>query len=126
MDPADSYWVSEFDGVTTVHPIAVALVLACGIAMLVLPRRYATWPLFVVACFVAPAQRVVVFGLNFKFLRLMVLFGTMRVLLAGEWTAFRWCLVDRLMLAWGISKTILYTMLHGTTAALVFQLGATY
>jgi hypothetical protein len=119
-------WSSEYDGVTTVHPVGFALVLACGMAVLLLPRRYAVWPFIFLACFVSSAQRIVVLGADFNFLRIMVLFGTMRVLLMRETHPFRWRPVDVVILTWGVCKTTIYTILHETPAAFVFQLGTTY
>ena len=75
-------WVDQ----TTVHPLGLALVMILGMATLCVNRRYVLLPLFIMACVVTPVQRVVVFGLDFNFLRLMVVFGWLRLVLRNELT----------------------------------------
>jgi hypothetical protein len=111
---------------TTVHPVGLAVLLAMSVTMLLVPRRYAIWPMIVVACFIAPAQRVVVFGLDFNLLRIMVLFGCVRLALRNEWRSLRLRLVDYVIVAWAVSGTICYSLLHMTGGAVVFKLGTSY
>jgi hypothetical protein len=78
------------------------------------------------ACFVAPAQRLVVFSLDFNLLRLIVLFGWARVLLRKETTHFRWNTLDACMLAFTVATTGLYTLQYGSVSAFVNRLGASF
>ena len=73
----------DYIGQTVLNPLGLIAILVLGTAMVVLPRRYAVWPMIIMGCFVSPAQRIVLFSLNFDLLRLMVLFGTTRVLTRG-------------------------------------------
>src|SRR4051812_25094834 len=91
----------DFDGVTTVYPLGLAAVCICALCMLTVPRRYALWPILALTCSVPAAQRVVVFGADFNFLRLLVLAGTLRVALLEEWRGFSWKPVDLVLLVWG-------------------------
>ena len=116
----------EWADQTTLHPVGLAMVLACGLAAIVLPRRYAVWPFILIACFVAPAQRVVVLGLDFNFLRLMVLFGWTRVLARNEWRDMAWTTLDTLLIAWAAVSTVTYTLLMGSSAAFVNRLGISF
>ena len=84
-DPNVDVWFNQ----TTLHPLGIIAILLLGVATIVVPRRYALVPALVVACFVAPAQRVVLATLDFNFLRIMVFFGWARVLLRGELASFR-------------------------------------
>lgn len=109
-------------GQTTVHPLGLSLLLAMGVAMLVVRRRYAVWPMIVVACFIAPAQRIVVAGADFDFLRIMVVFGWLRLVLRGELRPMRWGAVDVATIAWVL---VFFTMslLRLGTDILANQLG---
>ena len=111
---------------TVLHPVGLGLVLACGAILLVLPRRYSVWPFLVVACFVAPAQRIYVFGLNFDLLRVMVLFGWVRILSRNEAAVVRWKPLDTVMVVWAIVSVFSYTFLFGTVQAFVNRLGVTF
>ena len=74
----------DFHGQTVLNPIGLVAIIVLGTAMLLLPRRYAVWPMIIMSCFVAPAQRIAVFTLNFDLLRIMVIFGTARLLEIGR------------------------------------------
>lgn len=111
---------------TVLHPLGLTAVLILGITMLLSPRRYALVPLAIMMCFIAPAQRIAVFTLNFDLLRVMVLFGTARVLGRREWRGFQWRLLDVMIIAWTIVGTLAYCLLFATPEALKFRLGASY
>ena len=68
VDPS-TVFVQEFHGQTTIHPLGLGLALLMGVLVLTVPRRYATWPVFALACFVASAQRIVIVGADFTLLR---------------------------------------------------------
>jgi hypothetical protein len=111
---------------TTLHPLGIVAILLLGVATLVVPRKYALVPALVLACFVAPAQRIVIASLDFNFLRVMVFFGWARVLARGEIAGFRWKLLDTLVVAWGCCATVTATILYGTAAAFINRLGLLY
>lgn len=126
MDQVASPLATDYHGVTTIHPLGLAIALLMGLALLLAPRRYAVWPMIATACLVASAQRIILLGLDFDLLRIMVLFGTARVFLRNEWRGFSWRPVDAAVLAWAITGTIAYTMLYSSVAAFKFKLGANY
>lgn len=122
----DDSFRADFVDQTTIHPVGLLAVTILGFALLLLPRRYAVWPMIVMACFVAPAQRLAILSLDFNLLRVMVIFGLLRLLMRGEHEAFRWRPVDSLVICWAGAGTASYTLLQGSGAALVYRLGVTY
>ena len=122
--------VSEFHqahfGQTLVNPIALAIVLICGIAMLLVPRRFAVWPFIAVCCFIAPAQRIAIFGVNFDMLRIMVLFGVARLAVRGEWNLQKWLLVDYLVILWAGYAVFATMIVHGSMEALKYECGIAF
>ncbi len=111
---------------TILHPLGLAMLLLLGLATLLVPRRYALVPALILACFVSPAQRVVVLSLDFHFIRAMTAFGLVRILLRGELKGFRWKPLDTAVVAWGVCATVAGSMLYGTSAGLVYHLGLLY
>ncbi len=111
---------------TNLHPVGLIAVILLGIAVLVLPRRYSLVPFLVVACFIAPAQRLVVMTMDFNLLRLLILFGWARVLMSGEGRGFRWKKLDVLLVLWTLSGTLIMTLREGTLAGFVYRLGLMY
>jgi hypothetical protein len=122
----EKHFEYEYYGQTTVHPIGLAALIVLGIALLLLPRRYAVWPIIVMACFIAPAQRIAVFTLNFDLLRIMVLFGSVRVLVRGETKEFVWHSLDIAVVAWAVVGTTAYILFWGDGSAIKYKLGVLY
>ena len=87
-------------------------VVILGLALILLPRRYAVIPMIIMACFIAPAQRIVFLTLDFNLLRLMVLFGWMRLMLRQEARGLRWRTIDYGIILWLLSGASPMTLLH--------------
>ena len=116
----------EWFNQTTIHPIGLVALAMLALTVLVAPRRFALVPLIVLACFVSPAQRVVVTTFDFNFLRILVLCGWIRVLIRHELTGWRWKPLDVAVLTWALFATVTATLLHATMAAFVNRLGLLY
>jgi hypothetical protein len=112
-----------FQDVTNIHPLALAMLVVLGGAMLVVPRRWAGLPLMVMACFVPLTQKVTLAGLDFNILRLMVLIGLGRLVVHREYRPFFWNRLDTWMVLWTISFMVIYSLQQGTTGAFINRLG---
>jgi hypothetical protein len=119
-------FIHEWHNRTTVHPLGLALLVALGVAMLLVDRRWALAPLLVLACFIPPAQRLVVAGLDFTFLRLLVLVGWARVLSRGEYRGLHLGWLDGLVAAWVLVGSLVNILQWGTAEAAVNRLGFMY
>ena len=113
-------------GETTLHPLGLVAIVVLGCALLGVPRRYAIIPVLVMACFIAPAQRIVIASLDFSLLRIMVLFGWTRLIVWNEFRGVRVQPVDVVIALWALVGLATYTMYHGSMQALVFRLGSTF
>lgn len=113
----------EWANQTTVHPLGFVAVVVLGIIMLFVPRKYAVIPMSIMACFVASAQRIVVIGLDFDLLRVLVIFGWIRVFMYRETKGFVWKSLDIVLLLWAFSSTITYTLLYADMTAFINRLG---
>jgi len=111
---------------TTIHPIGLITVVALALFLFLSPRRWAPLAFILMACLVPSAQRIVVMGLDFNFIRILVIVGVVRVALRSEFSALRLIAADWVMLAWATSGTLMYTAQHGEVAALVNRLGVMY
>src|SRR5688500_14172258 len=89
-----AHWTHLYHNATTLHPVAVGLLVVMGVLTLFMPRRHAWLPTVVVACFVSPAQRILIFGADFTLLRLMILFLWARILLHNEAKGLVWKPLD--------------------------------
>lgn len=118
--------VKDVAGQTMLHPVGLIAVIVLGVAVLALPRRWAVLPMIVMACFIAPTQRIVIATLDFDLLRIMVVFGWVRLLVRGEARGLAWKPIDTAVVCWSLAGAAAYTILYGTTSAFVNRLGAMF
>jgi hypothetical protein len=126
MDAPQQYFVQEWHNQTTLHPVGLVAVIVLGLAMLVVPRRSAVLPMLIMAAFIAPAQRLVVFSFDFNLLRVMVLCGWLRILLRHEGEGFRWKKLDTAVLVWAITYCAVFVVQYMTLDAVINRLGWAY
>jgi len=124
--PASDVLLSELANQTLINPLALGFTIALGIALLVLPRRFAAAPIVIIACLLPLGQRIVIAGLDFTMLRILILVGWTRIFIRGGVGSFRPNWMDKIFFAWVISGTIVYTIQRASLAALVFKLGAAF
>jgi hypothetical protein len=86
----------------------VIMTVVLAILTLVISRKYLLLPFIVAACFIPHDQRIIFLGLDFTPLRLLVVFGVLRMLLRGEQRRIRWNLFDRMLFAWAICGAVVY------------------
>ena len=113
-------------GITILHPLALACTLLAGMLILVLPRKLALSPLLVAAIFIPMQQRIVIASIDFYMLRLLLLFGCVRVFLRSEYGNLMLQLVDGVIILFSISGTLFYSLLWGTSEAVTYRLGMAF
>jgi hypothetical protein len=91
---------------TVLHPVAGIILAAMVLMMLGVQRRYAIWPLIVIACFIPQAQRIAIAGLDFTFLRIMVVFAVLRIMLWGEYREFKFTHLDLSVLVFALLRVV--------------------
>ena len=120
------HFVKEYHNNTTVHPLGlVALALAIA-GIFLAPRRYALIPFILIACIIAPAQRVVVFGLDFTFLRLLTTVAWIRIIAHGENRGFTFTLIDKVMVVWVLFTLAISPLRSPSAAMVVYNLGVAF
>ena len=90
-----------------VHMVGLLMLLLAGFALLLVRRRYALVPIILVTMFVTVGQRIVVFDLDFSFLRILIILGWMRIWLRGEGRGFRMMPLDWMVVGWAASFTLI-------------------
>jgi hypothetical protein len=108
------------------NALGLALTIASGLMLLVLPRRYAIAPVIVICCYMTMGQSIVVAGCHFTMIRVLVVFGWARVLLRGEFQNIELNLLDRMIFWWTAISFVAYVGLWHSGDAVIYKLGATY
>lgn len=114
---------AEWANTTTLHPLAALGVMVCAVWILWAKRTSVPIPVLLAICFISPAQRVVVGGLDFSLIRVLVLVGALRVLYRREYKGLKWNVLDALACLWALSGALIYTLQYGTVAAFVYKCG---
>ena len=109
-----------------VTPLGLTLLLVTCVLMLVLPRRWALIPIFVLTCFMTGGQLIMVANLNFTLLRLVILFGALRILVRQEFRGLRLNVIDKTLIWYVFFSIVTYTALRLTAEALIYKLGGAY
>jgi len=110
----------------SVNPFVLVFVLAMGVLMLMLPRRYALVPFLLVAIFVPLGQCVVTMGLHFYMFRIMIMIGWIRVIVKSEYRSWQHNWVDDATLLTVLTGCTAYVILWGTSDAVINRLGMAF
>ncbi len=94
--------------------------------MLVLPRRYALLPVIIVTCFMTLGQVVMVGSLHFTMMRILVLFGWVRLLIRREFRPIHLNALDKSVLAWAVVAIVTHSLLWQTSDEFINRLGFGY
>jgi hypothetical protein len=114
------------EAITSVNGLGLCLTAASGIALILLPRRFAMVPILLLVCYMTMGDRIVVAGLNFPMIRILLMFGWLRLVVRREVGRFRWISTDSIIIAWALMRTVDYTLVRGTSTAFVNRLGYAY
>ncbi len=116
---------------TVVNPIVLVVILIAGVPICVLPRSKAIIPFLAAGILIPMDQVLVVGGLHFPMLRVLALFGFVRMIwekLSGKDEIFSGGMngIDKAMLVLTIFIALDGMLLWRVSAEVVFQLGNLY
>jgi hypothetical protein len=109
-----------------ITPFGLALLATMGLLILVLPRRLAFLPFIMAACYITLGQMVIIAGLHFDLIRILLLFGWVRLLIRKEVKAFDFTVIDKLIIAFVAAGVITATILTPTMDTLTNRMGQAY
>lgn len=113
---------------TVLHPLVAVVMCLAIVLMFLLPRRYVVVPLLLTALLVPIGQVMVVAGVHFMVVRIMILFGLVRLLMArvslrvsGLGGGFN--RIDEAFSLWAFFYALNFILLWMQTQALIQRLG---
>ncbi len=113
----------DFAGSSHVHPIGGVVVAAATVLACLVRRPLVPVVVLAVASFIPSAQRIVIAGADFNFVRLMVLVCLVRLLVRGEYRWIRWNAIDTAMTVGMLARVACSPFLRGQAADLIAALG---
>jgi len=103
------------------------LILILSSAFIVcLPRRYATIPVLCVMAYLTQGQQLILANFNLYPIRIIIIFGWLRLFLRGEWRLLQLNIIDKIFILWVFASLITYSLLYQTTQAFVYKVGFVY
>lgn len=113
-------------GVTQIHPLALLATLSAGLFLVSARRSQAILALILVACLIPVAQRVVVASLDFNMIRILLLFGWMRLIVRGELRPLRMNEIDVAFFSWVLVAGTAFVIREESFSAVVYRLGQAF
>jgi hypothetical protein len=112
--------------ITNINNIGLFFIVIMGILTIILPRRFAFMPLIISTCYMTLGQQLLVETLNFTIMRIMILFGWIRLFVRREYFSIKLNTIDKLIIWWVVVSVVIYTLSWQTSEAIINQLGFVY
>lgn len=116
----------ELANQTGIHPVGVAVLALLSILVFTLPRHWSLAPMLILACFVPAGQRVVLAGMDFTFLRLLVIVYWVRIIAFKDYAGLRLIALDYAVVAWTLVVAIVFILQWGNMWAVTNRAGTIY
>jgi hypothetical protein len=115
-----------FEEAGNISPGSLVITICLGILLVVLPRRFALVPIFIGGSYLTLGQSLILGGAHFHLIRILIAFGLLRILIRGEILSIQATIIDKLLVAWLMTRTFLYVLGSSDTEHLFERLGYLY
>ena len=116
----------DYVGKNNVHPIGLLALGSAAIAICTVRRLHVPVVMLALAAFIPSAQRIVLAGADFNFVRALVLVGIVRIALRSEWTWIRWNGVDTCVALGALARVVCFPIVRGSVDDLIAGIGANF
>jgi len=113
----------DYSHSTNINLLGLSFSILMAFLLIVLPRRHATIPIFMLACFMTFGQRINFAGLNLYMLRLLILAGLCRIIFRKNLFPINFNSIDKFIIIWVVSNIVIFTLLRQNFAAFINRLG---
>jgi len=111
---------------TNINLLGLLFFIIMALIILVVKREKVFIPIILTSCYITIGQQFVIFGLNFSILRLLIFVCWIRIILKKEYIYIKLNKIDKTILLWVISLTLVFTLKNGTAAAFINRMGHAY
>ncbi len=116
-------FIGEWANQTTAHPVGLVVLGICVFAVLFLSRKRAVFPFIILLVAIPSAQRIVLAGVDFSFIRILIMVLIARALLKKEITGLNRENPDVWASFWIVWGIIAYTILFSSISATLNRVG---
>jgi hypothetical protein len=115
-------------GDTLLHPVVLAVMLVAILLVMILPRKYVVIPFIISTLFVPLGQQVVIGSVHFFVLRIIIMAGCCRMLIArfgsgDPITKGGLTTLDKIFIAWALARALCFSLLYSEASAVINQIG---
>lgn len=107
-------------------PIALSFTLLMSVLTLVLPRRYAIYPLIAAVCYVTIGQHILVLSLHFSIFRIIILIGFLRIIIRRDTPPIRLNVIDKTIIWWVVFSLLMRLLNNPRVIDLIEHSGYAY
>lgn len=111
---------------TVLNPLALAFTVVMAALVIFVKREYVVLPFIATACFITHRQRIVLGGLDFDMIRLLIVVGLARIAVRGERSGVVMNRIDKLILAFAVSATLMHSVQMRSFSAFLYKLGFSF
>lgn len=123
MDEIRNIVWNEYNS-TVINPLSVLVLIIMIMFIFKAKRHNILIPILITACIIPPMQRIVIASIDFTILRILIMMGLLRIILNNEYKLLnKLNTIDKVLIAYMISNTIINTILWGTIGAFINRLG---
>lgn len=113
---------------TILNPFVVVIIVLAGVLMIILPQRKAVIPFLLTSLLIPGDQVLVLAGLHFPLLRILIVFGMLRVFIIkgpGDWSVFSGGLnrIDKTFIVFSLVSALAGVLLFHNTQGVIYELG---
>lgn len=105
------------------NSVALTFLIVNGLLVLALPKKNVLVPFIITVCYITIAQKISIGGIDFNVARILIPIMAMRFIIRGEFHLGKMIKLDRMMLLWVFSNTIMYILLWRTSDAVINRSG---
>lgn len=113
---------ANYYGTTTINPISILLLGTCIIGTFIVKKEYVLIFLIVIANFISAAQRIVIAGMDFPFLRIMIMAIIFRAIIKNEIQPLS-TKIDKTILFYLFCSTLVLSLRERTFSAFIGVFG---
>lgn len=105
------------------NPLALSFTIIMCVLVFFVKKNKILIPVIFLTCFITEMQGVRIFSMYFSMTRIIVSVGLLRFLIKNEQKSFKFNKIDKLVLLWGITRTIAHAILCQSFSIFMFSLG---
>ena len=115
------------EGETFLNALGMLILVLASLLILFLPRKHVVAPLLIAGLLLPLSQMVVVGGLHFMLVRILILVAWIRIAVGmPQSIRMRFNTIDWMVVFWGLSTIVAFTLLWGSAEALLNRMGVVY